>query len=426
MPRILFTTLFFLIGMNIFISICLQKTIRVYTLEDSVPIYISEVNYAGSTNPLGCKASDSTSKVTCANDKWIEIHNTSDKDLDIQGFTVGVGKRTADPSAFASTFNITSSLIIPANGFIVLLNKNSGLESTLKQGKFQYTSLGSLFGISNNTPGNKYIRVAIIKNGQTVSEVNIPDVDSLEKSDNIKQSESQKTSLNFDEKNQPTFSLTEYFPNNYGSPGLPFVTQKTVEKETNEKVDPVVVPSPVLVETTPNSIKPILPVNTQETMTAVENIQQKITVPAVKTIPQSTPAESKKISNVVLSEPLSVEKLSLIKERNTVETKEQVSISVPTKYKKMIEITSPNNLNSEVVLSTKVEKVKSAGRTVSGYENTNLQFNSTSEISGLNFILFNLVSALVVACEIFFTKINKNEYFANNFFKWLVCKRDSV
>lgn len=414
--------------MNIFVSTYLQQTIQVYTLEDSVPIYISEVNYAGSTNSLGCKASDSTSKVTCANDKWVEIHNTSDKNLDIQGFTVGVGKRTTDPSAFASTFNITTSLIIPANGFIVLLNKDSGLESTLKQGKFQYASVGSLFGISNNTLGKKYIRVAIIKNGQTLSEVNIPNLDSLEKSNNIRQSESQKISLNFDEKHKPTFSSAEYFPNNYGSPGLPFLTQKTVEKETNKTVNQVVVPSPIPAKTDPDSIK----LNIPEAVNAVVSIPQNIPVPVMKTIPQGTPVEVKKISNITLSESLAAEKSSLIKERNTVEIKEQVSVSVPTTYKKMIEITSSNNLNSQVILATKFEKVKPDIHIISKYENTNLQFNSVSEISGLNSIpnlgLFNLVSALAVACEILFTKINKNEYFANKFFlkKWLVCKRDSV
>jgi hypothetical protein len=251
MTRIISLISIILLSLSIILSVDFG-TVTAFAAESN-EVYISEINYAGSINHLGCKKAEKV-KVTCANDKWIELYNSSSIAVNLNGWSVGVGKEHENPQQFASTFRIDRDLIIQPNSYVVLLNSDKNLNSTLELAKVNFYSFGSLFGISGNTPGQKYVRVALLKDTEIVSKVELLELDSLERENNISQTNGIKYSIYFETVNSlPKFSIAsnQYFENNFATPGLSPATVQTLQKppEKQPQAAEALVPAPLPTQT---------------------------------------------------------------------------------------------------------------------------------------------------------------------------------
>jgi hypothetical protein len=257
-------------------------------------VYISEVNYAGSINNLGCKKLENT-KITCANDKWLELYNSSPFAVNLNGWVVAVGKEHADPQKFATSFRIDRDLIIQPNSYVVLLNRDKNLTSTLELAKVDYSSFGSLFGISGNTSGQKYIRVALLKESVIVSKVELLNMDTLESENGINQSKGQKYSIYFESAGSlPKFSSSgsAYFENNYATPGLAANVSQVSRRQPEPQIQAVevVVPAQINIQTytntkTQTNTKIAVNTNIQATV-----ISQTASLPAASATSNISPA----------------------------------------------------------------------------------------------------------------------------------------
>jgi hypothetical protein len=251
---------------------------NIKVLADQSQIYISEINYAGSVNDQNCKK-DSIAKITCANDKWIEIYNAGSSEVNLMGWKIGVGKRKEDSTQFASTFSITTNTIIKPDSHFVLLNSDKNLLSTLDLAGVSYKSFGSLFGISNNTAGSKYLRVALLQNNQIINQRSIDNLDNLEKLNHITQSSYLKQSIYYTSADsEPAFSSisNQYFKGNAGSPGGFLASTNQTIQEINSPL--------VAAETIPQvSINP----NSQPETGVVESMPIISSQPNI--VPDSTP-----------------------------------------------------------------------------------------------------------------------------------------
>lgn len=65
-------------------------------------------------NPAG--EEDENQTFALYNAEWIELYNPTETDFDLQGVTIVID----DPNQYNNTFQIQSSLVIPAHGFVVI------------------------------------------------------------------------------------------------------------------------------------------------------------------------------------------------------------------------------------------------------------------------------------------------------------------
>ncbi|MEM1311846.1 MAG: lamin tail domain-containing protein [Patescibacteria group bacterium] len=259
-------------------------------------VYISEINYAGSQNSQNCKKIPKA-RITCANDKWIELYNKSSKPVNLNGWVIHIGRKRADPEQYASTIKIDQDLLLKPNSATVILNSNKNLVSTLElAGELEYHRLGSLFGISSNQAGSKYIRVALSKNGSFISKIDIDNLELLENKSGIIQSNKSRFSINFTS-GEPAFTSTQnaYFINNYATPG-------TVIIPTNESeiVNKQIVTAPKVVEKPAHLPKQTVGAVIAGKATSVQASTQKQALvkspKASSSIPVKNPELSKQVS----------------------------------------------------------------------------------------------------------------------------------
>ncbi len=208
--------------------------------EDS--IYISEINYAGS---MDCNAVGRGA--TCANDKWIEIYNPSSEAVNLNQWTISMGRDLGSTNLNRVIPNIS----IQPKSYKILVNSDSRITSTLELSNTNYAKLSSLYYISGNTSGDKYIGVGL-KNtvGVIIDQKSLvnTEIQQLEAS----KSQDAKHSIYFESKNGAAklSTTSSYYPNNYGTPGTGSAfTQQPVTSpisETNTVTAPVITSNPTI------------------------------------------------------------------------------------------------------------------------------------------------------------------------------------
>jgi len=277
----------------IIFSILIFSGSSVFSLENpdtpkNPALYISEVNYSGSVSNSGCKAVETGSN-QCSNDKWLEIYNYGESSINLQGYKI---QRFDENEKLFSLGSITQRIELKAESYLVITSKNSNLISLLNSSKTEIvkTSVGLMNGISGNTSGKKYIRLAITTaDNNLVSKVNLnnSEISSLESSVDKKVTE--KFSISFTS-NQSEAKIaqrqSQYFLNNFATPGLPFAfkTQPVPEKIPEIVNAPVknVAPAPIQIvqpEIIQSEIKPVeLPIknNIAQTSSATEPAKPEI------------------------------------------------------------------------------------------------------------------------------------------------------
>ena len=313
-------------------------------------IFISEINYAGSTNPSNCKKILSA-RISCSSDKWVEIYNPGTQSVSLKGWKIGVGQRKNDPSLFASTFYLPNIGIKPKEA-VVFANKNKNLTSTLDLANINYQVSGSLFGISNNTSGQKYLRVALINDEKIVSERNIQNLDVIEKENNISQTKESKHTIIYDSSNSdPKFSLeSTYYPLNFGNPGLFYITVPQKPTTTVQTISEKSLKIPV----EDNPAKITEPDNNKPSIEEVDKIAKTYPSAATNTIIQTTQTvvEPQPATKPVIKEQQITKKV-LKPEIFTVEVKKpnyqlinNTFAEISNSYKNLTNLSSESNVNN--------------------------------------------------------------------------------
>ncbi len=208
----------------LFLLIVLLSVLAVPAFAQPAPdtVYISEVSYAGSVADNQCKNSG-TNASKCSNDKWFEVYNPSSVAVNLQGWKIGIGNRKDGSGNYATTATINQNLQILPRSPLVISSKDSGLNSVLDISGVNHFALASLFGMSNNTPSLKYLRVALISPENIRFERFIENLDLIEKNNSIDQTKGKKTTLEFDSEGNPSFASSAFFGNNFGSPASVFI-----------------------------------------------------------------------------------------------------------------------------------------------------------------------------------------------------------
>jgi hypothetical protein len=211
------------------VFILLPTSFNVYANQS---VFISEVNFAGSTRP-DCKL--------CSYDKWIELYNPSQQAIDVSFWTL----------QFRESQDATNNLKFPPNTFIqaksnyLVRNRYNGLTSTLSSANIQADAIsGKVLRVSSNTAGQRRIQANLLNStGQKISEFNLNEsaISKLESETNL--TSGSKFSIQFDPDNSG-YKISEktYFSNNYGNPKFSSGVLVDLDKTPELQVQPVVSP----------------------------------------------------------------------------------------------------------------------------------------------------------------------------------------
>jgi hypothetical protein len=161
----------------------------------------------------------------------------------------------------------------------------------------QYYTEASLFGMSNNTAGGKYLRIGLIHSGIVQSERFISDIDNLESQFGISQN-TEKHTLEFDQNGNRQFSQTAFLGSNFGSPGYLFTASSNKPEPVSDSI--IVVTEPQTVIQTPNTSLQF--VDVQPTISTEP--QAKVLMDEVKnTIPLVEPQTNLRVQNTSILQP---------------------------------------------------------------------------------------------------------------------------
>jgi len=275
------------------VFILLPTSFNVYANQS---VYISEVNFAGSTRP-DCKL--------CSYDKWIELYNPSQQAIDVSFWTL----------QFRESQDATNNLKFPPNTFIqaksnyLVRNRYNGLTSTLSSANIQADAIsGKVLRVSSNTAGQRRIQASLLNStGQKISEFNLNEsaISKLESETNFPSGS--KFSIQFDPDNS-AYKISEktYFSNNYGNPKFSSGVLVDLDKTPEVQVQPVVSP---VINLTPESstvnivqpeIKVEVPSSTSSQIPVQANAQQLINIVsevAAQTAPQITSQNNPQVAS---------------------------------------------------------------------------------------------------------------------------------
>lgn len=347
----------------------------------SPKLYISEINYAGSTSASNCKTT-STGASQCSNDKWLEIYNPGSEAVNLQGFKV---QRFDELGKLFSLGSISQSTVINPNGYGLITSKNSNLNSLLNEIKGEVTKVspGLLNGISGNTAGKKYIRVALTTNDNSIISkvsLNNTEIESLESS--IAKKDSEKFSISFEA--DPTKAKiakreSQYFQNNFATPGLPYAFKVSPEIE---KPKPEIALSPVIVPVeSPKIAESTLPaISTIETKPVESTIKNELTETVKAT--QSKPEINKapEISTAKVEKPKITETVTNRATALTLNTTQTITLSpIQRDLASIQEVSGLNSPQNMAVLNVLTVLAMLCSRISRIYKNFKLSNLSTLE-----------------------------------------------
>lgn len=164
------------------------------------PVYISEINYAGSVQQP-CNS--------CAYDKWIELYNPSGDTIPLTGYSLRF------QNSLSAGMNLDlSGHSIQGRSYFLIANKRSGMSSNLSTISVQPDMFsGKVLSVSNNS--SKIIQVTLLHSDMVIDDVQISSstLHSLESS----LTQGSKGSL---EKISGSWRISsqEYTANNFGTP----------------------------------------------------------------------------------------------------------------------------------------------------------------------------------------------------------------
>lgn len=270
------------------VFILLPTSFNVYADQS---VYISEVNFAGSTRP-DCKL--------CSYDKWIELFNPSEKAVDVSFWTL----------RFRESQDTTNNLKFPPNTFIqaksnyLVRNRYNGLTSTLSSANIQADAIsGKVLRVSSNTAGQRRIQASLLNStGQKISEFNLNEsaISKLEGKQNL--IANNKFSIEFNPDNS-SYEISEktYFSNNYGSPkfgsGVLVDLDKIPEVQVQPAISPVVnlTPESSTVNIVQPEVKVEIPSSVGSQIPVQATAQQSINIVS-EVAPQTTPQTAPQIT----------------------------------------------------------------------------------------------------------------------------------
>lgn len=188
-----------------------------YNDTSTTPIYLSELNYAGSYD-TNCRS--------CAYDKWIEIFNPNTTQINLSGYQLQFKQSEA------ANMNISlDGYTIPAQSYFLVSNKRAGMYSQLTVSGVRPDLIsGKVLSMSNNI--NKTIDIQLLKDSVVIdsAQINSTQLVGMESQMFGKKHSLQRSGQLW------IVSNSLYSPNNYGSPKgaiftPPPVTQATIVPE---------------------------------------------------------------------------------------------------------------------------------------------------------------------------------------------------
>jgi hypothetical protein len=208
------------------VFILLPTSFNVYANQS---VFISEVNFAGSTRP-DCKL--------CSYDKWIELFNPSHQAIDVSFWTL----RFRESQDAANNLKFPPNTFIQAKSNYLVRNRYNGLTSTLSSANIQADAIsGKVLRVSSNTPGQRRIQASLLNStGQKISEFNLNEIaiSKLENETNFPTDN--KFSIEFNPDNSD-YKISEkaYFASNYGSPKFGSGSMIDIDKIPEVELQPV-------------------------------------------------------------------------------------------------------------------------------------------------------------------------------------------
>jgi hypothetical protein len=311
-------------------------------------LIISEIAYRGTSDASNCRLNSSIT-TTCAQDKWVEIYNPNNFDIDLSRFYLNIGKGNNQDYAFTRQL----SGVIQAETFFVIKNKNKDLISVLD--KFDL-EIGSLQNLSNNTPGSKYINISISdSSSQIISQVSLDEktINQLEQNQNIRTGDTIRNTLEFGIGESFVLNTNNLYGKNintsfknFGTPGYSLILNNTSKVTTElptysvtsnnitNSINPPVADisdQVKTVETNPVSVTEKQPdLNTQSNIDSIT--EPPITIATSEKLNNMDSAEDKKINIQQIQNPF-LEGISQAQTKNETFENETDSIKV-NDYKK--------------------------------------------------------------------------------------------
>ncbi len=254
----------FLIKSTLFVSILVYifnfNTISVDTKEghSNGSIIISEINYRGSVDANNCK-SESVKTSRCAFDKWIELYNPNNHEINLSGWTL----------RFKNSLEINNNLIIPKNEnnaikpksyFLISYFEKNFISTFTKTGIESDLTSGKIRNISNRE--NKTIQIELLNpNQKNVFKVdfNRSNLIEAEKGLNLNTS-SYALEYDFNSSSpnvEDRFKIANqtYYGQNFGTPKAPNSPPTNQKAKTKPILTPQLKTSPLKVNTSTVAIK---------------------------------------------------------------------------------------------------------------------------------------------------------------------------
>jgi hypothetical protein len=304
------------------VFILLPTSFNVYANQG---VYISEVNFAGSTRP-DCKL--------CSYDKWIELYNPSQQAIDVSFWTL----------RFRESQDATNNLKFPPNTFIqaksnyLVRNRYNGLTSTLSTANIQTDAIsGKVLRVSSNTTGQRRVQASLLNSsGLKISEFNLNELEISKLENEASLTSNSKFSLEFNPNNS-TYKISEktYFSGNYGSPKFGSGALVDLDKASEVQVQPVVSP---VINLTPES-------------STVNIVQPEIKVEVPSSVASQIPAQAPALQPVNIVSQVAQQTAPQMVSQNTLQVASQINVEItPSATPQTVPQAPPQNISQANVL----------------------------------------------------------------------------